>query len=67
MRRKSAVQIHWIRLSIITMKPKVTSSVLSGETEKRASSQCSATPKTKNAGAVTASVSSGSRPALASW
>ena len=49
------------------MNPKVTSSVLSGETENRASSHWSAPPKTKNAGATMASVTSGSMPAAASW
>ena len=65
--RKSAVQIPWITLSMITVSPNVTSSELNGEISKRANSHCSATPIAKNAGTMIASASSGSTPAPPSW
>ncbi len=53
---------------MMAVSPKVASSELSGDTEKRASSHCTATPSTKNSGTMIASVTSGSTPlTLASW
>ena len=66
MRRKSAVQIHWISASMMAVSPKVTSSELKALTEKRASSQCMSAPSAKKQGTMTASVASGSMPAPAS-
>jgi len=67
-RRKSAVQIAWMTLSMMTVKPKVTSSELNALTLKRANTHCIAAPRTKNAGTMTASVASGFIPPFAeSW
>ena len=66
--RKSAVQKYWITASMIAISPNVASSELSGDTEKRDSSHCTATPSTKNSGTISTSVASGSMPAApTSW
>ena len=49
-RRKSAVQIDWITLSTMTVKPNVTRSELNGLTLNLANTHCIATPTTKNNG-----------------
>ena len=59
-RRKSAVQIHWIRLSRITVRPNVTISDVSSWIPKRRKPSCSTTPKTKKAGTTITSVTNGS-------
>ena len=61
-RRKSAVQIHWISDSTMTVNPNVTRSELKALMSKRAKTHCSATPSTKNSGTISASVRSGSTP-----
>ncbi len=47
---------------MIAVRPKVASSELSGDTAKRDSSHCTATPSAKNSGTISASVASGSMP-----
>ncbi len=67
-RRKSAVQIHWIRLSRITVSPKVTMSDVSSSILRRRNPSSSTMPTTKNAGTITIKVRIGSRrSAVASW
>jgi hypothetical protein len=67
-RRKSAVQIHWIRLSRMTVSPKVTMSEVSSLIRKRRKPSSSRIPTTKKPGAMTRSVRIGSSPcAVASW
>ena len=67
-RRKSAVQNHWITLSRITVRPKVTISEVSSLMLNVRKPISSATPAAKKPGTITTSVSIGSTPdTVAIW